>query len=148
MKKLLVIFFFFVACTGNYHQKDVGALSILEYPDNKELNKWIEIDSQYAKVYQVRRYFENFVKKDFFEEEENKIEFGKLTWSDMSKYQKDYVKLLNKYQKNYKDSKELTRFVDSLIMIDYPVINDFVNKIFKLESVSYTHLTLPTILLV
>ena len=84
MKKLLVIFFFFVACTGNYHPKDVGALSILEYPDNKELNKWIEIDSQYAKVYQVRRYFENFVKKDFFEEEENKIAFGKLTWSDMS----------------------------------------------------------------
>ena len=133
MKKLLVIFFFFLACTGNYHPKDVGALSILEYPDNKELNKWIEIDSQYAKVYQVRRYFENFVKKDFFEEEENKIEFGKLTWSDMSKYQKDYAELLNKYQKNYKDSKELTRFVDSLIMIDYPVINDFVNKIFKLE---------------
>ena len=133
MKKLLVIFFFFVACTGNYHPKDVGALSILEYPDNKELNKWIEIDSQYAKVYQVRRYFENFVKKDFFEEEENKIEFGKLTWSDMSEYQKKYAELLNKYQKNYKDSKELTRFVDSLIMIDYPVINDFVNKIFKLE---------------
>ena len=71
--------------------------------------------------------------EDFFQEEENKIEFGKLTWSDMSKYQKDYAKLLNKYQKNYKDSKELTRFVDSLIMIDYPVINDFVNKIFKLE---------------
>ena len=133
MKKLLVIFFFFVACTGNYHPKDVGALSILEYPDNKELNKWIEIDSQYAKVYQVRRYFENFVKKDFFEEEENKIEFGKLTWFDMSEYQKDYAELLNKYQKNYKDSKELTRFVDSLIIIDYPVINDFVNKIFKLE---------------
>ena len=133
MKKLLVIFFFFVACTGNYHPKDVGTLSILEYPDNKELNKWIEIDSQYAKVYQVRRYFENFVKKDFFEEKENKIEFGKLTWSDMSEYQKDYAELLNKYQKNYKDSKELTRFVDSLIMIDYPVINDFVNKIFKLE---------------
>ena len=133
MKKLLVIFFFFIACTGNYHPKDVGALSILEYPDNKELNKWIEIDSQYAKVYQVRRYFENFVKKDFFEEEENKIEFGKLTWSDMSEYQKEYAELLNKYQKNYKDSKELTRFVDSLIMIDYPVINDFVNKIFKLE---------------
>ena len=133
MKKFLVIFFFFVACAGNYHPKDVGALSILEYPDNKELNKWIEIDSQYAKVYQVRRYFENFVKKDFFEEEENKIEFAKLTWSDMSEYQKDYAELLNKYQKNYKDSKELTRFVDSLIMIDYPVINDFVNKIFKLE---------------
>ena len=93
MKKLLVIFFFFVACTGNYHPKDVGALSILEYPDNKELNKWIEIDSQYAKVYQVRRYFENFVKKDFFEEEENKIEFGKLTWSDMSEYEKEYAEL-------------------------------------------------------
>ena len=106
---------------------------IITNTDNKELNKWIEIDSQYAKVYQVRRYFENFVKKDFFEEEENKIKFGILTWSDMSEYQKEYAELLNKYQKNYKDSKELTRFVDSLIMIDYPVINDFVNKIFKLE---------------
>ena len=50
----------------------------------------------------------------------------------MSEYQKEYAELLNKYQKNYKDNKELTRFVDSLIMIDYPVINDFVNKIFKL----------------
>ena len=132
MKKLLVIFFFFVACTGNYHPKDVGALSILEYPDNKELNKWIEIDSQYAKVYQVRRYFENFVKKDFFEEEENKIEFGELKWSDMLEYQKKYAELLNKYQKNYNDSKELTRFVDSVIMLEYPIIDDFVNKIFKL----------------
>ena len=132
MKKALVIFFLFVACIGNYQPKDVGSLSILEYPDNKDLNNWIQIDSQYSKVYQVRRYFENFVKKDFFEEEENKIEFGKLTWFDMSEYQKDYAELLNKYQKNYKDSKELTRFVDSLIMIDYPVINDFVNKIFKL----------------
>ena len=131
MKRALVIFFLFIACNGNYQSKDVGSLSILEYPDNKDLNKWIEIDSQYAKVYQVRRYFENFVKKDFFEEEENKIEFGKLTWSDMSKYQKDYAKLLNKYQKNYKDSKELTRFVDSVIMLEYPIIDDFVNKIFK-----------------
>ena len=132
MKKLLVIFFLFVACTVIYHPKDVGALSILEYPDNKELNKWIEIDSQYAKVYQVRRYFENFVKEDFFEEEENKIEFGNLTWYDMSEYQKKYVELLNKYQKSYKDNKELTRFVDSVIMIEYPIIDDFVNKIFKL----------------
>ena len=50
----------------------------------------------------------------------------------MSEYQKEYAELLNKYQKNYKESKELTRFVDSLIMIEYPVINNFVNKIFKL----------------
>ena len=131
MKKLLVIFLFFVACTGNYHPKDVGALSILEYPDNKELNNWIQIDSQYSRVYQVRRYFENFVKKDFFEEEENKIEFGELKWSDMLEYQKKYAELLNKYQKNYNDSKELTRFVDSVIMLEYPIIDDFVNKIFK-----------------
>ena len=31
-----------------------------------------------------------------------------------------------------KDSKELTRFVDSVIMLEYPIIDDFVNKIFKL----------------
>ena len=132
MKKALVIFFLFVACDGNYQPKDVGSLSILEYPDNKDLNNWIQIDSQYSKVYQVRRYFENFVKEDFFEEEENKIEFGELKWSDMLEYQKKYAELLNKYQKNYNDSKELTRFVDSVIMLEYPIIDDFVNKIFKL----------------
>ena len=132
MKKTLAIFFLIIACTQNNQPEDIGSLSILEYPDIKKLNKWIEIDSQYAKVYQVRRYFENFVREDFFEQEDNKIEFGNLTWSDMSEYQKEYAELLNKYQKNYKESKELTRFVDSLIMIKYPVINDFVNKIFKL----------------
>ena len=132
MKKALVIFFLFVACNGNYQPKDVGSLSILEYPDNKDLNNWIQIDSQYSRVYQVRRYFENFVKEDFFEEEENKIEFGELKWSDMLEYQKKYAELLNKYQKNYNDSKELTRFVDSVIMLEYPIIDDFVNKIFKL----------------
>ena len=132
MKKTLAIFFLIVACTQNNQPEDIGSLSILEYPDIKKLNKWIEIDSQYAKVYQVRRYFENFVREDFFEEEDNKIEFGNLTWSDMSEYQKEYAELLNKYQKNYKESEELTRFVDSIIMIEYPVINDFVNKIFKL----------------
>ena len=131
MKNALVIFFLFVACDGNYQPKDVGSLSILEYPDNKDLNNWIQIDSQYSKVYQVRRYFENFVKEDFFEEEENKIEFGELKWSDMLEYQKKYAELLNKYQKNYNDSKELTRFVDSVIMLEYPIIDDFVNKIFK-----------------
>ena len=133
MKKTLAIFFLIIACTQNNQPEDIGSLSILEYPDIKKLNKWIEIDSQYAKVYQVRRYFENFVKEDFFEEEDNKIEFGNLTWSDMSEYQKKYAELLNKYQKNYKESEELTRFVDSIIMIEYPIINDFVNKIFKLS---------------
>ena len=132
MKKALVIIFLFISCSGNYQPKDVGSLSILEYPDNKELNNWIQIDSQYSKVYQVRRYFENFVKEDFFEEEENKIEFGELKWSDILEYQKKYAELLNKYQKNYNDSKELTRFVDSVIMLEYPIIDDFVNKIFKL----------------
>ena len=134
MKKTLAIFFLIIACTQNNQPEDIGSLSILEYPDIKKLNKWIEIDSQYAKVYQVRRYFENFVREDFFEEEDNKIEFGNLTWSDMSEYQKEYAELLNKYQKNYKESEELTRFVDSIIMIEYPIINDFVNKIFKLSD--------------
>ena len=133
MKKTLAILFLIIACTQNNQPEDIGSLSILEYPDIKKLDKWIEIDSQYAKVYQVRRYFENFVKEDFFEEEDNKIEFGNLTWSDMSEYQKKYTELLNKYQENYKESEELTRFVDSIIMIEYPVINDFVNKIFKLS---------------
>ena len=133
MKKTLFIFFLFIACANqNNETKDIGNLSILEYPDIKELNKWIESDSQYAKVYQVRRYFENFVNDEFFEEEENQKRFNNITWLYMSEYQKKYAELLNKYEKNFKEYKELTSFVDSLIIIEYPIINEFTNEIFKL----------------
>ena len=133
MKKTLFIFFLFIACANqNNETKDIGDLSILEYPDIKELNKWIESDSQYAKVYQVRRYFENFVNDEFFEEEENQKRFNDITWLYMSEYQKKYAELLNKYEKNFKEYKELTSFVDSLIIIEYPIINEFTNEIFKL----------------
>ena len=50
----------------------------------------------------------------------------------MSEYQKKYAELLNKYEKNYKEYKQLTSFVDSLIIIEYPIINEFTNEIFKL----------------
>jgi len=133
MKKTLFIFFLFIACANqNNETKDIGNLSILEYPDIKELNKWIESDSQYAKVYQVRRYFENFVNDEFFEEEENQKRFNNITWLYMSEYQKKYAELLNKYEKNFKEYKELTSFVDSLIILEYPIINEFTNEIFKL----------------
>jgi hypothetical protein len=133
MKNSLFIFFLFVACTNhNNDAKEIGNLSILEYPDIKELNRWIESDSQYANVYQVRRYFENFVNDEFFEEEENQTKFNDITWLYMSKYQKKYAELLNKYEKNFKEYKELTSFVDSLIIIEYPIINEFTNEIFKL----------------
>ena len=133
MKKTLFIFFLFTACVNqNNESKEIGNLSILEYPDIKELNRWIEVDSQYANVFQVRRYFENFVKDEFFEEEENKRRFNNITWLDMSEYQKKYTELLNKYEKNYKEYKQLTSFVDSLIIIEYPIINEFTNEILKL----------------
>ena len=133
MKKTLFIFFLLIACTNqNNESKEIGNLSILEYPDIKELNRWIELDSQYANVFQVRRYFENFVKDEFFEEEENKRRFNNITWFDMSEYQKKYTELLNKYEKNYKEYKQLTSFVDSLIIIEYPIINEFTNEILKL----------------
>lgn len=133
MKKTLFIFFLFFGCINqNNESKEIGNLSILEYPDIKELNRWIELDSQYANVFQVRRYFENFVKDEFFEEEENKKRFNNITWLDMSEYQKKYAELLNKYEKNYKEYKQLTSFVDSLIIIEYPIINEFTNEIFKL----------------
>ena len=133
MKKTLFIFFLLIACTNqNNESKEIGNLSILEYPDINELNRWIELDSQYANVFQVRRYFENFVKDEFFEEEENKRRFNNITWFDMSEYQKKYTELLNKYEKNYKEYKQLTSFVDSLIIIEYPIINEFTNEIFKL----------------
>ena len=133
MKKTLFIFFLFVACANhNNDTKEIGNLSILKYPDIKELNRWIESDSQYANVYQVRRYFENFVNDEFFEEEENLRKFSGITWLYMSEYQKKYAELLNKYEKNFKEYKELTSFVDSLIIIEYPIINEFTNEIFKL----------------
>lgn len=133
MKKTLFIFFLFIACANhNNDTKEIGNLSILKYPDIKELNRWIESDSQYAKVYQVRRYFENFVNDEFFEEEENQKRFNNITWLYMSEYQKKYAELLNKYEKNFKEYKELTSFVDSLIIIEYPIINEFTNEIFKL----------------
>ena len=133
MKKTLFIFFLFVACANhNNDTKEIGNLSILKYPDIKELNRWIESDSQYAKVYQVRRYFENFVNDEFFEEEENLRKFSGITWLYMSEYQKKYAELVNKYENNFKEYKELTRFVDSLISIEYPIIIEFTNEVFKL----------------
>ncbi len=133
VKKTLFIFFLLVACSNhNNEAQDIGNLSILEYPDIKELNRWIELDSQYANVYQVRRYFENFVNDEFFEEEDNQRRFNNITWLYMSEYQKKYAELLNKYEKNFKEYKELTSFVDSLIIIEYPIINEFTNEIFKL----------------
>ena len=133
MKKTLFIFFLFIACSNqNNGAIDIGNLSILEYPDIKELNRWIELDSQYANVYQVRRYFENFVNDEFFDEEDNQRRFNDITWLYMSEYQKKYAELLNKYEKNFKEYKELTSFVDSLIIIEYPIINEFTNEIFKL----------------
>ena len=132
MKKTLFIFFLFIACNNQNESKEIGNLSILEYPDIKELNRWIELDSQYANVYQVRRYFENFVNDEFFEEEENLRKFSGITWLYMSEYQKKYAELLNKYENNFKEYKELTRFVDSLITIEYPIIIEFTNEVFKL----------------
>ena len=133
MKKTLFIFLLFIACDNqNNETQDIGNLSILEYPDIKDLNRWIESDSQYANVYQVRRYFENFVNDEFFEEEDNQRRFNDITWLYMSEYQKKYAELLNKYEKNFKEYKELTSFVDSLIIIEYPIINEFTNEIFKL----------------
>ena len=133
MKKTLFIFFLFIACANqNNETKDIGNLSILEYPDVNELNRWIESDSQYANVYQVRRYYENFVNDEFFEEEENQRRFNDITWLYMSEYQKKYAELLNKYENNFKEYKELTRFVDSLISIEYPIIIEFTNEVFKL----------------
>ena len=133
MKKTLFILFLFISCANqNNGIKEIGNLSILEYPDIKELNRWIESDSQYANVYQVRRYFENFVNDEFFEEEDNQTRFNDITWLYMSEYQKKYAELLNKYEKNFKEYKELTSFVDSLIIIEYPIIIEFTNDVFKL----------------
>ena len=123
-----------LACqTNNKELIEIGSLSILEYPDSQELQVWIASDSQYKQVFQVRKYFEDFVYEDFFEEKEVQLKFNNLTWSKMVKYQKRYSNLLNKYSDIYQDSERLNKFVDSLILTEYPEINKFTEEIFKLR---------------
>ena len=134
MKKLLLLSFIFINCnTLNEKPLVIGSLSILEYPEPQELQKWIELDSQYRQVFQVRKYFENFVYDDFFDEKEIQLKFNNLTWSKMVEYQKRYSNLLNKYSGTYQDTERLNKFVDSLILTEFPEINKFTEEIFKLR---------------
>ena len=134
MKKLLLLSFIFITCnTLNEKPLVIGSLSILEYPEPQELQKWIESDSQYRQVFQVRKYFENFVYDDFFDEKEIQLKFNNLTWSKMVEYQKRYSNLLNKYSDVYQDAEKLNKFVDSLVITEFPEINKFTEEIFKLR---------------
>ena len=131
----LLILLTFYSCQTNINKEynEIGGLSILEFPESQELQKWIESDSQYKQVFQVRRYFEDFVSDGFFEKNENQLEFNSLTWSKMVEYQKRYSDLLNQYQDTFQETKALNEFVDSLIMTEYPQINKFTEEIFKLR---------------
>jgi len=134
MKKLLLLSFIFITCnTLNEKPLVIGSLSILEYPEPQELQKWIESDSQYRQVFQVRKYFEDFVYEGFFDEKEIQLKFNNLTWSKMVEYQKRYSNLLNKYSDIYQDVERLNKFVDSLILTEFPEINKFTEEIFKLR---------------
>jgi hypothetical protein len=131
---LLVISLTLFACqTNNKKSIEVGNLSILEYPDSQELQIWIASDSQYKQVFQVRKYFEDFVYEGFFDEKEIQLKFNNLTWSKMVEYQKRYSNLLNKYSDIYQDVERLNKFVDSLIISEFPEINKFTEEIFKLR---------------
>jgi hypothetical protein len=133
MKKIFLLSLIFFSCQNTYNEQiEVGSISILEYPKENDLQRWIEKDSQYFKVLQVRKYFENFVNDEFFEKEENKLKFNNLTWFDMLNYQKRYSDLLNIHKDNYEDDKELSKFVDSLIMTEYPKVDEFTQEVFKL----------------
>ena len=134
MKKLLLLSFIFITCnTLNEKPLVIGSLSILEYPEPQELQKWIESDSQNRQVFQVRKYFEDFVYEGFFDEKEIQLKFNNLTWSKMVEYQKRYSNLLNKYSDTYQDTERLNKFVDSLIFTEFPEINKFTEEIFKLR---------------
>ena len=134
MKKLLLLSFIFITCnTLNEKPLVIGSLSILDYPEPQELQKWIESDSQYRQVFQVRKYFEDFVYEGFFDEKEIQLKFNNLTWSKMVEYQNRYSNLLNKYSDTYQDTERLNKFVDSLIFTEFPEINKFTEEIFKLR---------------
>ena len=59
--------------------------------------------------------------------------FNNLTWSKMVEYQKRYSNLLNKYSDVYQNAEKLNKFVDSLIINEFPEINKFTEEIFKLR---------------
>ena len=65
--------------TIDYNISDkIGEITILEYPSYNEYINWVKKDSQYVGVWRVRKYYENFVSNDFFENEENKIKYNDL----------------------------------------------------------------------
>lgn len=110
----------------------IGKISILEYPSYNEYQNWVKKDSQYVRVWEVRKYYENFVSNDFFENEEIKIKYNDLSWSTIAEYQKRYRLLLEENKSSFKDEKKLNKYVDSLILEEYPKINQFISDIFKL----------------
>ena len=107
--------------------KNIGNISILEYPTYEEFQRWIKIDSQYIRVNSARRYFENFTSDDFFSKEINKNKFKEITWLKMAEYQKRYSELTDLY-KDYE-----TDYIDSLIFTEYPQIKELLDDIFKLN---------------
>ena len=107
--------------------KNIGNISILEYPTYEEFQRWVKIDSQYIRVNSARRYFENFTSDDFFNSEINKNKFKEITWLKMAEYQKRYSELTELY-KTYK-----TEYIDSLIFTEYPEIKELLDDIFKLN---------------
>lgn len=119
--------------TNNNNISDkIGKISILEYPSYNEYQNWVKKDSQYVRVWEVRKYYENFVSNDFFQKEEIKIKYNDLSWSTIAEYQKRYRLLLEENKSSFKDEKKLNKYVDSLILEEYPKINQFISDIFKL----------------
>ena len=59
--------------------------------------------------------------------------FNNLTWFEMVEYLKRYSNLWNNYSDVYQDAKKLNKFVNSLIIIEFPEINKFTEEIFKLR---------------
>lgn len=107
--------------------KNIGNISILEYPTYEEFKRWVKIDSQYIRVNSARRYFENFTSDDFFTLESNKNKFKEITWLKMAEYQKRYSELTELY-KAYE-----IEYIDSLIFVEYPQIKELLDEIFKLN---------------
>ena len=88
--------------------------------------------TQYVRVWEVRKYYENFVSNDFFENEEIKIKYNDLSWSTIAEYQKRYRLLLEENKWSFKDEEKLNKYVDSLILDEYPKINQLISDIFRL----------------
>ena len=102
----------------------------IRIPSYNKYQNWVKKDSQYVRVWEVRKYYENFTLMIL---KMKKLRLNiMICWSTIAEYQKRYRLLLEENKSSFKDDKKLNKYVDSIILNEYPKINQFISDIFRL----------------